>query len=265
MLLTVYVDDSADETQERAIVAGAYVGFFPQWSKLNREWRKRLKQDGLRFFHTTECWSLRGEFVRFRDPVKYPRPSGRNSATAILEDLENIIHTSGVMGVAVSIDMRAYNNVRSTEPHASTIFPADAFEAALQTLVGTCAGIVRDNFKGPRSLRFVCDNSESAGRLENTYKQFKGRNKDLAQFLRDLVHEDDKQFPQLQAADMLAHIAKRRFIEWLDDPSKRIFTAESAMRERLKRLSMQGIGIWDRNHMMAILNDERSRRGLSTS
>lgn len=262
MLLTAYVDDSADDTQERAVVAGGYVGFFRQWRKLNREWRKRLKQDGLRFFHTTESWALRGEFYRFHHRVKYPEPSGRNAATAILETLENIIHTSGVMGIAVSIDMREYKNVRTTEPHASEILPADAFEVALQSLVEMCAQIVRDEFEGPRTVRLICDNRGLADRLEKTFRHFKRTHKDLAQFLGDLIHKDDKQFPQLQAADMLANIAKQRFVKWLDDPNKRIFTAQPAMKLRLKRLSMHKIGVWDRNYMMAFLKNERLRRGL---
>ena len=261
-MLTAYVDDSADETRDRVVVAGGYVGFFSQWRTLSQEWRKRLKQDGLRFFHTTDSWALKGEFLRFRDPIKYPKPSGSNAATAILDSLENIIHTSGVMGVAVAIDMREYKNVRTTEPHASKILPADAFEVAVQSLVEMCARIIRDEFDGPRSVRFVCDDSGSADRLEKTFRHFKHTNKDLAQFLGDLIYKDDKQFPQLQAADMLAHIARQRFVEWLDDPNKRIFTAQAAMRVRLKRLSMHRIGAWDRNYMMAFLKNEWLKRGL---
>src|ERR1700686_414541 len=109
MLLRTYVDDSADQTQEKAMVAGAFVGFYHQWNKLQRQWRKRLKQDGLKYFRATEYYNLRGEFSRFRDPIKYPMPKGGQAATALLNDLETIIHESQVMGIAVCVDMQIYN------------------------------------------------------------------------------------------------------------------------------------------------------------
>src|SRR5450755_2184149 len=72
VMLRVYVDDSADEKQQRVVAAGAYVGYYHQWRKLRDKWKRRLKRNGLAYFHTTECYSLRDEFARFRDPNKYP-------------------------------------------------------------------------------------------------------------------------------------------------------------------------------------------------
>ena len=90
-LLRIYVDDSADQTQEKVVLAGAFVGWYHQWSDLQQKWRKRLKQDGLEYFHATECKSLQGEFSRFRDSINFPFPKGREGANKIRADLETII------------------------------------------------------------------------------------------------------------------------------------------------------------------------------
>lgn len=266
MLLRTYVDDSADGTQERAVVAGAYMGFYHQWNKLRKQWRIRLKQDGLKYFRATEYYSLRGEFARFRDPVKYPKPEGSRAATFLLNDLEAIIQDAAVMGVAVCIDMNVYRDVRAKEQYAAQIFPADAFEVALQSLVQRCAEIVRDEFNvQPRAVAFICDDGPSSAQIARVYTAFKAAHPALAEFMGGLVHQDDKKFLQLQAADMMAHLAKGRFIDWLDDPDKAIFTDDQALRARLKRLNVHQILVWDRRLMMDTLQQQIVQRGLPTS
>ena len=263
MLLRTYIDDSADETQERALVAGAYVGFYHQWNKLQQRWKARLKKDGLKFFHATDYYSLRGEFFRFRDVSKYPKPSGSKAATAILEDLECIIHDVGVMGVAACIDMAAYRDVRQTQAYAKDIFPQDAFEFAIQTIVDMCAKLVRDAFSDPqRKVAFVCDDGPTSAKIAAIYGGFKNSNPHLADYMAGLTHQDDKLFPQLQAADLMAHLAKGRFIEWLDDPQKKIFSEDQRTQQRLKRLSVHRIGAWDRDFMMQVLSNEIAARKL---
>jgi hypothetical protein len=61
---------------------------------------------------------------------------------------------------------------------------------------------------------------------------------------------------------MMAHLAKGRFLEWLDDPEKADFTADVVLKERLKRLSVHKIGTRDRDYIIAVLNHERTRRTL---
>ena len=261
MLLRTYIDDSADETRERAIVAGAYIGFYHQWNALQKQWRKRLKQDGLKYFRTSEYYSWRGEFARYRNPTSYPKPNGQIASKALFNDLEEIIHQSKVMGIAVCVDMKDYSDIRTNEP-GGRILPEDAFEVALQSLVKICAEIVRDDWNvNPRQVAFVCDESSSSARITKVYTEFKAINPSLAEFMGGLVHQDDKKFPQLQSADMMAHLAKGRFIDWLDDPKKATFTNNEALKERLNRLSVHQIAVWDRKYMLDVLRHELQIRG----
>lgn len=105
MTVRVYVDDSADQKQELAFCAGAFLGKFGEWCKVKNKWLKRLKQDGLAYFRATEYYSFRGEFERFRDPDKYPKPSGREAAGKLRHDLEQIILKSQIVGVALVIPL----------------------------------------------------------------------------------------------------------------------------------------------------------------
>ncbi len=260
MLCRTYIDDSSDEQRVCAVAAGAFMGTYAQFNALQKRWRKRLKKDGLRYFRTTEYFSLRGEFDRFRDPVKYPKPKGSEAAKSVLLDLENIIHECEVMGVAVCIPMDMYNDLRANEPHGTTILPEDAFEAALQSLLKMCTEISRDNLQSP--IAFVCDDSSASARITKLYSEFKEANPDLAGYMTSLVHNDDKLLPSLQAADLMAHLARHRFMRWLTDPDRAIHIAEQAMRERLKRLNVHHIGAWDRAYALRILEHERKRRGL---
>jgi hypothetical protein len=263
-MLRVYVDDSADEKQDQVVAAGAYVGYYHQLRKLRESWKKRLKRDGLRYFHTTERYSLRDEFARFRDPVKYPKPTGREAAQAVLDDLETIIHNTEVMGIAVCIPLKVYTEIRNTEPDANAIFPADAFQVALISLFKKCAEIARDEFKPRREqLAFVCDISDRAPTMTKMYIQFRKNNPGLAEFISSFDHQDDKNVPPLQAADLMAHLARRRFAEYLNDPAKRVFTADVALKKRLKRLNVHAIHCWNRDYMLAVLKHTRETRGLS--
>jgi len=115
MRLRVYIDDSADQRQEKVVVAGAFVGTTKQWSGLKLQWQRRLKRDGLHYFRSTEYYSLRGEFARYRDTVRYPKSTESQAATALRDDLDSIIKNSAVMGIAVAIPMKLYNHIRETE------------------------------------------------------------------------------------------------------------------------------------------------------
>src|SRR5579863_1078624 len=251
MLLRVYVDDSSDEKQEKVVVAGAFVGTAKQWSGLKLQWQRRLKKDGLRYFRSTEYYSLRGEFARYRDPVKYPKPEGGDAATALRNDLDGIIKKSGVMGMAVAIPMKVYNHVRETEFGAKEIFSSDAFESALQSLINQCAKTSQEEFRGI-PLAFVCDDGPSSARIAKTYSEFKALNTHVSQYLGALVHQDDKHFPQLQAADLMAHLAKETYLRQLENPIL------DGTPPRLEH-SVHRIDSWTEEVMKSVLSAERKK------
>jgi len=76
--------------------------------------------------------------------------------------------------------------------------------------------------------------------------------------MHGLEHLDDKQYPQLQAADLAAHIAKDRFEDWLSNPAAAGNQAE--LEARLKEVKIVSIAYWSREYMLHALGRERKRR-----
>lgn len=97
MLYRAYIDDSADQKQEFVMVAGALMGTDKQWGEFSRKWKMCLKRHGLRYFRSSEYNSLSEEFGIFRDDVKYPKPTGREAARAIRDELDAIIKNSSAL------------------------------------------------------------------------------------------------------------------------------------------------------------------------
>lgn len=262
VLLRTYVDDSSDEKQEQVVVAGAFVGWYHQWNALQLAWKRRLKREPIDYFRSTEYYSLRGQFERYRDPVKYPKPKGSEAATKLRSDLDQIIHDSQVMGIAATVPMEIYNEFRATEPDAKELLPDDPYELALQALFDMCARTVLYDMQKdrgrPHRLAFICDDSSAAPRITKMFSEFRQKNQAYAEVIESLVHRDDKKRPELQAADLMAHLAKERMTEWLKDPA--IFTDTEKLKTRLKHLGVYAIGTCNKEWLLDILQNERKVR-----
>lgn len=248
MMLRVYVDDSSDEKQENVVCAGAFVGSVKQWTKLKQEWKRRLKREGLRYFRSSEYYSLRYEFERYRDPIKYPKPKGSEAARALRDDLDQIIRDSQVMGIAQIIPLKLYRQVRDTEPRAKEIFSEDPFESALQALIRHCAIISRDELRGV-PMAFICDDGPGSARIAKNYSRFKALDTDITRYLGGLVHQDDKKFEQLQAADLMAHLAREYYGHWAENQKTEM--------PRLEH-SVHVIKGWTRETMMSVLTEQQA-------
>jgi hypothetical protein len=259
MLLRVYIDDSSDEKKERVAVAGAFLGSFKQWGVFVQRWRKRLKKDILAYFRTIECRNLRGEFSRFMDRSNYPPPKGREAAQAIRDDLDAIIHECRVVGIAACVPVRLYRHIRNETKFGVEVMPADPFDYAIQELFLMCAQEVQQHRKGD-AVAFICDDGPSSARVAEIYTQFKQINPNAAKAMAALVHADDKKFPQLQAADLMAHLAKERFAGWLVDRSTKV--ADETLAARLKKVSVYRIGIPERERLLEFVRHEILTRGF---
>ena len=259
MLLRAYIDDSSDQRQERVAVAGAYLGSFRQWSQLVQQWKRRLKRSNIKFWHSTDYYSLRGEFEQFRHSHKYPKPSGSQAAKQVRDDLDAIIHECHIVGIAACVPLRLYRHIRNQSEFGTELMPADPFDYAIQELFLMCAQEVLEHRQGD-TIAFVCDESTSVGRIAEIYTRFKELNPNAARAMGALVHRDDKQCPQLQAADLMAHIAKERFAGWMIDRSTTV--PHDKLRERLKNLSVYRIGIPERERLLEFVRHEAVTRGF---
>jgi hypothetical protein len=177
----------------------------PIGNRSEKSGKARLRQDGLAYFRSTEYYALRGEFEVFRDPLKYPKPTGTQAATRLRDDLEAILKDAPVFGIGVAIPLKLYREFRTTIPGAAEKFGKDAFYSALQTVMIECAHTLRDEMpvdeKGRQNrLAFGCDSTDRAPIYAAAYVDFKARNPQLAPIMGPLVHLDDE----------LIHLYKQR-------------------------------------------------------
>jgi hypothetical protein len=113
VLYRAFIDDSADKKRDAVVISGALIGSATDWQTLTARWKNRLQQDNFAYFKSSECNWLEGQFAKFRDPIKYPSPTGRDAAETIRTDLEEIIRTSPVKGIGVVIPVDVYRKMYS--------------------------------------------------------------------------------------------------------------------------------------------------------
>jgi hypothetical protein len=98
------LDESSDRLQRKVFVVAGYLDRQADWTEIERHWLRRLEQEcdpaPMRYFSSSECSSLSGEFRRFRDETKYPKPEGRNAAHAVRDDLLQILRVPPTQGVS---------------------------------------------------------------------------------------------------------------------------------------------------------------------
>ncbi len=208
MLYHVYIDDSSDGQHKKVIAAGAVVGTFHQWKAVSKRWNGALVKRGIKYFRNTDYYSFRGEFFAFRDEAKYPPPQGKQAASELFETLQKILGDEGVVAIASVIPLEMFHREVEKWKLEKTFNP-NPFSAAMQTVMNEAAILVRDQLPGKeKRVAFVCDDGPDSDKLTAAYASFKQKNVQLSGLLSGIAHWDDKVTPPLQAADMVAGLAK---------------------------------------------------------
>jgi len=251
MVFDAFMDDSADALAEKVAVSGIFIGNKEQWSFLRREWRKRLKSEGMLYFKASEYYGLRGEFQKFRSESKYAPPSGREAAKRIFDDLEALIRRAEIVSLGIVIPVGDYMAIRAL-PEAEGIWQQPPYFAALNGGFFETVKAIR-RLPGNNAVAFVHDDDNRFPEYLRAYHEFKEKNPKTAGLMRGFIPLDDKQHPSLQAADLAANATCNFAKEWLDKPTE-------ATLQRLRR-SMYKIGIWDKDYMLEVLRTCRPTSG----
>lgn len=211
MQINVYIDDSYDQQQDIVAVAGAMAGTVNQWNDLNRAWLRTLKREGVQYFRSTEYFRLRGQFGIFRDPNRYPAPAGSEAAKEILDNLEDVVTRSKIVGRAVCVPLGRWKILRTNCACYRQILN-NPFELAIQVALAEISKVVKGGNGSSHEIAFAADEGPSARRIEKVYLEFKRINNSF-DAIKSFTHLDDKENPQLQVADMMAGIAREFYLE----------------------------------------------------
>lgn len=245
------IDDSADRDRQKVVISAALIGDKDRWQTLQTAWRNRLNQDGIAYFRSSACRYLRGQFQKFRDPLKFPRPTGRETADRLQADLDRIIHACNLMGVAAIIPMPLYQKFKS-DPRYSGVCAKDPYHWAVQTVWMQCTEVMSKLGRG-NVIAFGHDDCAAFSVLHELYKSYKKKNRTAQKIFAGFRALDDKSNPSIQAADVAASVTHLYSVQWLENPT-------TITLQRLKE-SMYRISIWDEPFARKVLDNELRKKG----
>jgi hypothetical protein len=96
VVLSVYGDESSDETSSRVFAVAALFGSDQQWDGLIEKWCSRT---GGKVFHATECDTDQGDFAGI----------SHNDNKSLYKDLTQLVCSSNLLGFGCAIDLASHN------------------------------------------------------------------------------------------------------------------------------------------------------------
>jgi hypothetical protein len=250
-LWRVCIDDTADERKEGYVIAAALIAKVPTWQAFHRKWNQTLRQNPrIDWYHGKEFATLDGQFRQFRNPIKWPKPSGSEAATAKRNDLISLIESSDLIGCGVGVRIPDYKEVRATHPRAKTFLGTDAFEYALQAIIYETNKSIKEHDRLAK-VAFISDDSDLADRYTLVYNRWKAANPKSAKSMLGIDHADDRTSAGLQATDLAASTVKKVFEDFF---LRGISDADHPMRKRFYRIANVG-----RKYLLTMLENQSVR------
>jgi hypothetical protein len=256
MLYRSFLDDSKDRSQSKLMVSAGFFADRGDWASLRLAWKKVLKSHGLDYFKSSEYYRLGGQFAKFKS-ASYPPPTGREAARQIRNELQKTLEQRPrILGIAVAILLEDYRRALA-RPDAAGVLPADPYHTALNSIIFETVKRV-NLLPGVNKVAFIHDDGPNMKSLVSSYKHFKRGNPTTARTLAGFGGLDDKEHPELQAADMIANYAMQRGLEALQEREKNLKTI---IGELTRNFVM--FGYWDENYILSAIKSIRKERGLS--
>ncbi|HEY1525053.1 MAG TPA: hypothetical protein VGH51_02345 [Candidatus Angelobacter sp.] len=216
------LDESTDRERKHAFVVAGYLARQRDWTEAERKWMLRLDKEEIKYFSSSECMSLSGEFKRFRDNDKYPRPEGRLAANKIRDDLLEIMKKEQVAGFALGLRLKEHRAMQKSS-RARKVLPPDPYENMYTMMMIVIVGELEDEYRAGlfparETVAFLCDAHDKSVNIKNLYDELKRHNPGCAPWMGSLSYMDNEQSPALQAADMLASQCKDVLVEETTKP-----------------------------------------------
>jgi hypothetical protein len=251
MVLKTYLDDSSDQKREKVVLYGGVVGNGNEWKQFSNKWKVCLRENGIKYFRESEYRWLSGQFRPFRDPIKYPKPKGKQAASVIRDELKAIIDATNVKTFAVGVFIPDYNHVLRMKQFKGTLNPLPG-DIAFQSIMYEITARVR-RLPSPHKVAFVCDLCNQSDRLSQIYRAFRKKNPKTAKVTWGLTHLDDKKIPALQAADLAAHLAHDMLLD-------KLRTGTNPLPEELREKTHL-VAYWDEGYLLDVFKAQSTRNG----
>lgn len=253
--LYAYLDDSGKQADHPIIAVSGFVSGFKQWQALYEKWDTLLKSYGVSSLHAVEA-------LRYRRAYGQMKPGTADQRASEILPFIRIITDEIALGVAVAIDTKAYDSARKmyggalhrkygSDPHYFAFYNAVAAILDYPQLKGLTIGLSLD------------DDEQTAMGCYKLLRKLKREATEARERVTSICFSDDRDAPQVQAADLLAHIsrleAQQRF-EGKAYPYRGLFEAfEKASPETGAHLHFSG-GFYDSNDLATAAAHQATER-----
>jgi hypothetical protein len=241
MVYHAYLDDSKDRGAKRVMVSAGFCANTRDWQDFTEDWQRVLDKHGLRYFKSSECHYVNGEFKKFRKG-KYARPEEHQIANQIRAELQKVLASHPrIRAIGIAVQVEDYRKIASL-PEAKSHLPIDPYRAALSSVMLETIKHAKELSRHPLVV-FVHDDGDDFDGLCNCFREFRKKNRKTAKFTRTFIPMDDKGTPALQAADLIANHTAFLAGKRLDNKE---VVAEM-------RSNISGLKIWEKNYMKGLL------------
>lgn len=196
-MFTAAFDASGTVHDQRHLVVAGFVASADDWILFDREWKKRLKQDGISYFHRVDCENNKQEFANW---------SGKDRAKErLLFDLISIIQSHTYRKFACMITNEIVESEMSPEIKAKFHLHAYAF-AGIVSISQVYKWAHGELIKTPIEWIFE-DGDDGKGELMQCMELFGFPPPDFRPKIdtQDKIGNIRPAFTGLQAADFLAY------------------------------------------------------------
>lgn len=209
----VYTDESGTHAGARWCMSAGYAGDPIQWQLFNAGWRKAMAASGAyepfhaREFFRRKKWTNKkfNQFVGWDDA----------RAARLIARLGGVINAYRIHAVGAGVDVEAFH---SLPPEEQVLFtghqPREGKVAAPYYMVSwlSTSAAIASVPRGTTVWFKIADHQEYAPQAIATFLDIKARDTSgLAQYLGSMEPLSPKQWPGLQAADLLAYLWARKY------------------------------------------------------
>jgi hypothetical protein len=198
-VLVGYFDESGTHNEAPVAAIAGYIARVEDWETVEIQWRKELaplSAKGVKTFHMTDCRGQWGEFSQVP----------RLECERLIDSLSGILEQADIKALWSAVDVAAWNAVAS--PSFREVFPKPydfCFQGVLREMMLWQCQHVDDN---EEIHLFFSLQDEYEQRSLNAFKAWREGNPD---FFKSLTYASSRDYPALQATDMLAHLTH---VEW---------------------------------------------------
>ncbi|MBT3996032.1 MAG: DUF3800 domain-containing protein [Chloroflexi bacterium] len=188
-----FFDESGTHVGAEVIAVGGFLADAESWKTFCDEWQTALDYNGLDYFHMTDYENIQGPYLSWTDK------QGRDCINQLLD----IIHRYVIQSVGIIIPLRSFDQIMSDR--AKSIC-GDAYGLAAIQCWANLASTARHPKINAAFEIVMEDGAKGKGALIDVVRAASG---DTEWFennrIKSLSFEDKREFPPLQAADILAY------------------------------------------------------------